>query len=306
MKIDWETTAKILEAVAWPLVAVLAFWIFRQPLRAFLDRVATQATKLSLGNYSIELPELREATTQWQSTELDFRRMTKSDVFDSASHSLFLQLTQQDQADYAVIDLGAGDQWLSSRLFIFAVVLGRVRGVRALTFVATRSGVARRYIGVAEPEAAHLSLVRRYPWLEAAFVAACGPYDPKQITDSFALLSSAPIEMWQVQGIVRGYIEQIQQENVPAHTEQWESIADPAPQIWERTEWLSADDVEDVLGSSLQRGYVTSSVNRSKHEVVAAALRSPGKFVALLDEDRRLLDLIDRSELISKFVREAV
>lgn len=306
MAVDWGAIAKILEAVAWPLVAVSGFLGFRKPLRAFVERIATQTTKLSLGDYSIEMSEMREGTTQWQSMSLDVRKMTSSDVFDSASHSLFSQLTQQDQADYVVIDLGTGNQWLTSRLFIFAVVLGRVRGVKVLTFVATREGVGRRYIGAAEPQKVHLSLAHQYPWLEAALAAACQPYDPHQDSNPFAFLAPDPVEMWQVQSVVGGYVDQIQQMYIPNSTEQWESLDVPPSQIWERTTWVTIEHVEEIFRSILMRGYVVSSPDRPRREVVEATLRSRDKFVAILDEDRRLVDLIDRSELVDRFVRETV
>jgi hypothetical protein len=302
--IDWKAVAKILEAVTWPLVAAAALWSLRTPLRRLLDRVAEGATKLSLGSYSVELRELREVTPSWQAMNLDVRKLTSSQVFDSGSQSLFEQLTQRDQADYAVIDLGVGNQWLSSRLFIFAVVLGRVRGIQALVFLATRGDVSRHFIGTAEPEGVHLALARRYPWLEAAFAAANQPYDPRQGGDQFGLLAQQPIQTWTIQQVVRSYIEQVQTSAAPIDDTEWQPLGTP-PQAWERTAWLSSRDIEEILGASMLRGYAVASPERTKSETTASVLRSRGKFVALVDEERRLIDLIDRAALSDKLAADS-
>jgi hypothetical protein len=306
MTIDWDVTARILEAIAWPLIVAVTLVRFQKPLGQFLDRVASRATKVSLGDYSVELQELREAIPTWQSMDLDVRKMTSFQVFDSATQSLFDQLTQQNDADFVVIDLGAGDQWLSSRLYIFAVVLGRVRGVKALAFVADRGGVTRRFIGAAEPEAVREALARRYPWLEAAFMAANLPYDPRLGSDPFALLSESPLESWRVQNVVRSYIENIQQTIAPVHDEEWQSLGDAPAQVWERTRWIDADAAEQVVGDALDKCCVSAGAERTKNETVAAIMRSRGKFVATVDDDRRFRDLLDRSTVVDRFLAEAV
>jgi hypothetical protein len=106
--------------------------------------------------------------------------------------SLVMTLLEQIQApgpsDYAVIDLGTGRSWLTTRLFLFAVLLRRMRALRTFVFVETREGVAQRFIGVATPELARWRLAREYPWLERALAhayAEVGDYDIR--SDSGAL-----------------------------------------------------------------------------------------------------------------------
>jgi hypothetical protein len=83
---------------------------------------------LSVYEVSIELAAVPELSSTWEAGPADVRQLTPATVFDSYSQSLFQELLQPGQADYAVVDLGDGRKWLTSRLFIFALVLGRVRG----------------------------------------------------------------------------------------------------------------------------------------------------------------------------------
>jgi hypothetical protein len=74
--------------------------------------------------------------------------------------------------EYAVIDLGNGNQWISSRLFIFAVLLKRMTGLRQFVFIGTQNGVTGRFLGMASPDDVRWALARRYPWLECAYAYA--------------------------------------------------------------------------------------------------------------------------------------
>ncbi len=40
--------------------------------------------------------------------------------------------------DYIVVDLEVGKKWLTSRLFIFTLLLKRLRGLRCVVFLGTR------------------------------------------------------------------------------------------------------------------------------------------------------------------------
>lgn len=65
------------------------------------------------------------------------------------------------------MDLGGGAEWLSSRLFILAVILRRWRGLRAFVFVHTLGGTRRRFLGVCDTDRVRWRLAARWPLLES-------------------------------------------------------------------------------------------------------------------------------------------
>ena len=75
-------------------------------------------------------------------------------------------------ADFAVINLGSGQEWITSRLFIAAVMLERMRGVKVFVFLESTPGTTRRFVAVAPLSLVRWSLAQRFPWLEAAWVRA--------------------------------------------------------------------------------------------------------------------------------------
>jgi hypothetical protein len=83
-----------------------------------------------------------------------------------------LEMAKASPADYIVIDLREGQAWLTSRLYLFAVVLPPVLVLRSLVFVGARGPVPRYFLGLTSPESVARALERRYPWLRTAMVEA--------------------------------------------------------------------------------------------------------------------------------------
>src|SRR2546425_309319 len=167
-----NVAAELFKALAWPLVGALAVYLLRRPLLEVLSQFARRARKVSVAGVSVELATLPELHASWTMGSVDPRQLTSSQVFDSASQTLFEELLRPRQADYALVDLGTGQRWLTSRLFIFAVILGEVTGLRAFAFVETNGGVRRKYLGTATPADVWRALATHYPWLEEAFARA--------------------------------------------------------------------------------------------------------------------------------------
>ena len=82
------------------------------------------------------------------------------------------QVQSTKPADFAIIALEAGEAWLTSRLYIAAVMMERMRGTQVFVFVERTASTERRLLAVASVRQLRWALARRYPWLEAAFVRA--------------------------------------------------------------------------------------------------------------------------------------
>ncbi|HEX3472429.1 MAG TPA: hypothetical protein VHT28_14710 [Silvibacterium sp.] len=89
--------------------------------------------KLSVFQIELELSTLPEFTSTWSAPQLsDVRQLTPANEFSSQATALLDQIRNDYGSDYAVVDLGTGQQWLTSRLFIFAILLRRMRDHGAL------------------------------------------------------------------------------------------------------------------------------------------------------------------------------
>jgi hypothetical protein len=288
------------------------------------SEIAVRTKKVSFKGVSLELQTLPALAPSWDvswpvATE-DVRRLTSSDLFDSYSYTLFEQLLRPKDADYAIVDLGRGEEWLTSRLYIFALVLGEVSRLRALVFLETAANVRRRFLGVAAPGDVRTSLARRYHWLEHAFALAYAAQYGALLPDNEGqsrLGASAhildPSQPNSVMALVRQFVSNIQRTTEPPQSEQktylsFQTATSATPTVmttlWERSEWIDGDRLERDLAGVLQYSWFVDSPDLSRRARIDGILRRPARFVALVDEDRRFADLVDRYALLSRSLGE--
>jgi hypothetical protein len=165
-----EPWVGLTSALAWPIAAIAIALAFRDPLGRFLIGVAGRVTKLSAFKVELELT----ATPSAAASPLldDIRSATTSASISDSSRMMLEQAQSTMPADYAVIDLGAGEEWLTSRLFIAAVMLERMRGVKVFVFLESTPTVAHRFVAICTLSEIRWSLACQYPWLEAAWLRA--------------------------------------------------------------------------------------------------------------------------------------
>ena len=165
--------AAVISAVFWPVVVLIILLAYRKEIPGFVEGISSRITKLGFGGFSIELAKATAFAPDWSAGALDLRqRATAVQVTDSTAATFTTQLLGGGSADYAEANLGTGTEWLTSRLFIMAILFARMKGVRCFVFVETACVVRRRFIGWAEPEKIRWALARQYPWLEKAYADA--------------------------------------------------------------------------------------------------------------------------------------
>jgi len=167
----------LINALAWPVAAIATALIFRRPLGRFVESLGGRITKLSLFQMEVELVSAARPTAG-PSLE-NIQRTLSPALLNDSSRMLFQQVQDTTPADYAVIDLGRGREWLTSRLFIGAAMLQRMRGVECLVFVEQAGRVERRFVALAPIARVRWALAQRYPWLEAALARSYAEGQPR-------------------------------------------------------------------------------------------------------------------------------
>ncbi len=169
-------------ALAWPIAAIAIALTFRKPLGYFLSGLAGRVTKLSA--FRVEL-ELATAPSAAAGPLLDdIRSATTLAAINDSTRMMLEQAQSTMPADYAVIDLGAGHEWLTTRLFIAAVMLERMRGAKVFVFLETTPALARRFVAICALSEIRWSLACMYPWMEAAWLRACTNVFPAFVPSS--------------------------------------------------------------------------------------------------------------------------
>jgi len=280
----WVKWVALAEKIAWPLVAVLALLVLRKPLINFLGEVAKRATEISIGGLGIKLPTMSEA--QLSDEILTFKAADALTVVnDSAKRTLFSMFQQQAKFDFAAINLGRGDQWLSSRLYIFALMLQRMKSLRCIVFVATGPDTGSQFIGTTTPEKIRWSLARFQPWLETAYIQAQQTV-PILIQDEYGAITPDAGEQ-----IVRNFLTNITTPTATRLETDFDWVMLGPNQQWEHTTWLSREYLESAFGYVLWKDSILSSELKKEAKDL---LRRSAPFVARTKKNGEFLSLVDR------------
>src|SRR6266581_3381035 len=120
--------AALVNAVAWPILLVVILLVYREAIPDIAKSLASRVSKLEFAGISIELAIAKPFVPDWSGspTALDLRhKATSIQVTDSTAGTFLSQLAEEGTADYALVNLGNGQEWLTSRLFIMSIVYAR-------------------------------------------------------------------------------------------------------------------------------------------------------------------------------------
>jgi len=166
----------LLRAATWLLIAIFAVFAFRRPLAELVSTFCQRIRRLSFGGLSLELAEVSELKSP-QALETEIRQLEAGLAPQSGASGisgLLVRLQQDGRHDYIVIDLGSDSspRWLTSRLYLLALLISSIDRRLCLVFVETVGGIRKRFVGTAFPDRVRWALARRYGWLESASAAA--------------------------------------------------------------------------------------------------------------------------------------
>jgi hypothetical protein len=233
------------------------------------------------------------------------------------------QLLDRTPAQYAIVDLGSGAEWLSSRLYIMSILLARLRSVDAFVFLETRGDQPGCLVGWAHVDDVRWQLAKASPRFEQAFVRAPndleqqshqvvvrggvlsttvnGPYAPGPPPQQEEVEEEAPVDL------LTAYLNHLQRPVAPQGEEsQWQPLdpagGAPAPAMVEHGQWLVGASIRAMLGDHLQRSSVRENELLAKPDADQVRLIAShrGRYVALTHDDGRFARLIDREKLLEQ------
>src|SRR5215210_941168 len=313
--------ADLISVIIWPALIVGVLWVLREPVSAFAARVGSSAQRVTIGaqGLSVELSSAIEAVPRQSTTALAGVRAPDSAarVVDSAAVTMFAQLDQEEPAPYLVVDLGDGLEWLTTRLYIFSILLRATRRTRTLIFVETAGGVRGRFTGLASPERVRYALAHAYPWLEAhyadAYASATVNYrQPASANPPFIVDDQGRLLPLTAHAIAKRFVFAVQQNPPPPPVTDapgWVIEERPTERFAEHASWLSGGDLEVLLGAALRRfALIVEATPRLPSELAMDALHlREEEVVAVVDEQRRFRDLVvSRREVLETFAQEAM
>jgi hypothetical protein len=326
--------AAVLTTFLWVALAAFVFWRYREPLSEFLKELPRRVKSITAAGISVNLAEAdSRPLLARDNVAVDLRHAgTPTDVNDSTLRSFYAQIEDTTPLEHAVVDLGSGSEWLSSRLFILAVILRRMRGLDAFVIVEAVQNERRRFVGICDSEKLRWRLAARWPRFESALAAAQmhvwgHPYDDtNELQIPFGMdpnnpavpLAAPPFRNWAAiandEGritlkdwpspepaatLLRAFLTAIQRPPPQFPPEEWQSLSSPV-QVVEYAVWLNGRMMGEVLRDSLNpRSIKLSDWQTWSNEVrTRAVIEADGHWVAVTRDDGIFDRLINRRALV--------
>jgi hypothetical protein len=312
----------LLRAITWPVIVVIAFFVFRKPLSDLVGVLGRNVRKFSFGGVSLELSQVSEIkppqTLDTEIRQLDAGLYPQSGV--SGITTLVNQLQRGGKQDYIVIDFGSetSRRWLTSRLYLLALLITLLDRQLCMVFVETIGDIRKRFIGLASPSRVRWGLARTYGWLEAAAGGAygltlgsvqCVPPGVLQFNPA-AILHFDPntgfLPDFQLSQLVQQFLMAIRVPEPPPGAAMpdagdWVAVGN---QMLEHAKWLDGPRIEHILGGDLDASYVMLAPNQTFGDLGGSVLDQRGHFVAVVDPDKTFRGLVDRSAVLEKLANE--
>jgi hypothetical protein len=301
-----DDVAGIVQPFIWPLILLILAIVFRRTIADFFAGAASRIKGVSFAGVAIELVPQPAQSLFLTDAAVDIRHAgTDNDVNDSTLRSFYEQISSREPLEFAVVGLGEGREWLTSRLFILAVILRRMRGMQAVVFMDTAENGQDHFVGVCASDLVRWRLARAYPKLEAALAAgearvwsqlnaAGGPIQVSPIDDDQGRFTDSG----NAAELLRGFLAAIQVPAPPPNDPgPWELLDQG---IFEHAEWLDAPLLEKLLAGALDveaMGFDAFQLaDRSAR--VRAVVEHRGSWLPLVRTDGRFHGLIDRTRVV--------
>src|SRR5262249_25120105 len=134
--------AALVSAMLWPGVIIAVLLMYHNKIPLIAEWLSSRVKKLEFAGISLELAVAKPFVPDWSSGALDLRHSAMSIQINDSTVATFLnQLTDNGSADYAEVNLGTGKEWLTSRLFIIAIVFARMKRIKCFVFFETSGNV---------------------------------------------------------------------------------------------------------------------------------------------------------------------
>ncbi len=296
---------------SWPALIIGVLLVCREKLPDLLSSVFGRVTKLGFAGVTLEFATAKafEPNLVSSTSNVDLRNTASyMQINDSTARNFISQLTDSFTCDYALIDLGQGNQWLSSRLYILTILFERMKGLQAFVFLETVENNRKQFLGWAEPDKIRWGLAQNYPWLESAYAAAyseimAAPSDTVIVSRTGQMAKSHDHRNAQPAiDLLQRFLQKTQAEQIAGINDQNEWVVLGNTGQWEHAKWLNGNDIEDLLGRDLH----VSTVRRedlqamTEYEQIRLLSSQSERFVTITRANERFDALIKRDALVDK------
>ncbi len=306
--------AALASAIIYPIALLIIFLLFRKEIPALLKSISGRLTKLEFAGISLELAKAQEFSPNWVADgALDLRQKAAAImVNDSYAGNFISQLKAGGSADYVIVNLGQGKEWFASRLYILAIIFEKMKGIKGVVFLETTTATREKFIGWAGPQEVRWALVQRFPWLETAYAEAYSNI----ILNASVVSNKGKLGYSHDQNnpspsidLLQKFLEKIQappgNPPLPEKEKEWITLCSDDPiKIQEHTQWLNAENLENILREALIKESIKSENQGSLNidNQVKRCLMQSHEFIAVVKDNYRFDYLVKQEKLLEQIL----
>lgn len=262
MSILFADIVRLIEVLIWPIIILFFLIRYKDSIKEFAKQALPRIRKLSIFNMlDLELQPIAELKTSWMGPIVNIQQLAHSQIFDSTETSVLSELKAPSASDCAIIDLGKGHEWLTSRLFLFSFLLKYLRNLRCFVFVCSE-GYEKKYIGNAKPEAVQDALVRTFPeYANQLDLTLMGPPHDTSMYKIRAKVRNLPEDDPSISQLINGFLNNIRSPQPPLGLDpKWVLLGN----VYENASWITEHDIKAILGKELNESRVIDDEEKNK------------------------------------------
>jgi hypothetical protein len=301
----WYKLTGLIQGLAWPLTVVFALFLFRNSISKIVEHIGSRGGEISIAGLGIKLPYAQRAAVD--DDVLLFKSADPITITnDSAKTTLLKMLRDPGTREYVVINLGTGKEWISSRLFIFALMLQRMKAIRAVVFL---DGSVPKFLGVANPDTVRWALAQDQPWLEQAYLNAYASSISYMPGASFVVSKYGALDPQVAENVVRNFLQNVRA-NIPTEavagavfpleTRDWVVLGTST----EYGTWLTGAELEKLVGDGFHKETIVASSDRKTE--AKFLLQCTTQYVARVNNNGEFLSLVDRGAFVDELTSKLV
>jgi hypothetical protein len=190
-------------------------------------------------------------------------------------------------------------------LFIFALMLQRMKSIRAIVFL---DGSVPKFLGVANPDTVRWALAQDQPWLEQAYLNAYAS-SILYVPGSFVVSNYGALDPQVAENIVRNFLQNVRANApsgavggtvLPQETREWVVLGAST----EYGTWLSGAELQKLVGDRFYKETIVASSDRKTE--AKFLLQCTVQYVARVNSNGEFLSLVDRGAFVDELTSKLV
>lgn len=278
---------KLIEGLAWPIVVFIGIIILRKQLPNLFNRFQ----KISAFGFEINLADTSASELRIKEVDIQgIRDPISVNGLQSNVAALINKINSSKNADFAIIDLGEGENWLLSRLYILVILLFKAKGIKYFVFLTSENESESKYLG----------------WISSkSIIKTISNYDSDMPINFNGVSQDENINFQIQEGIINienidnliiSFIGSLQTQTKSSK----KGILLKGSGYYEDTEWVSRELFSTLFSESINENFIMEDPYKDNKDHLNAILRQKGKYIAVINAKGVFKRLIDRDVILKK------